>query len=77
VKIDYAMKALTLEPGDVVEVCLPSGDSVWVWASGRTLKKTAEKRPRRKPVNGPDPYDPTADDGTVFHDGLDLPGYGS
>lgn len=24
-----------------------------------------------------DPYDPTADDGTVAHDGLDMPSYGS
>jgi hypothetical protein len=23
-----------------------------------------------------DPYDPTTDDGTVFHDGLTLPSYG-
>jgi hypothetical protein len=34
-------------------------------------------RPRkRRLVNGPDPYDPTTDDGTVAHDGLDMPSYG-
>jgi hypothetical protein len=76
-KVNFGTNTVTLERGDVVEVMLPSGDSVWVWASGRTLKKTAEKRPRRKPVNNPDPYDPATDDGTVFHDGLDLPSYGS
>jgi hypothetical protein len=31
---------------------------------------------KRRLVNGPDPYDPTTDDGTVAHDGLDMPGYG-
>jgi hypothetical protein len=84
-KIDYASGTVTLELGEVVEVELPSGDSVWVWASGHVLPQkagtridTGRKAPRRKrpPVNGPDPYDPTTDDGTVFHDGLDLPGYG-
>lgn len=75
--VDYGTSTVTLEQGDVIEVVLPGGDSVWVWASGRTLKKTAGKRPRRKPVNGPDPYDPNTDDGTISHDGLDLPSYGS
>lgn len=27
--------------------------------------------------SAPDPYDPTSDDGTVAHDGLDMPSYGS
>jgi hypothetical protein len=84
VKVSYSSNTVTLERGDVVEVVLPGGGSVWVWASGHILPKaataridTGRKNPRRKPVNGPDPYDPNTDDGTVSHDGLDLPSYGS
>jgi hypothetical protein len=52
------------------------------YAAGRldiTSERAAirDKHRKRPPVNGPDPYDPTADDGTTAHDSLDLPSYGS
>ena len=43
-RVDYDTKTVTLELGDVVEVELPSGDSVWVWASGHILPKAAAAR---------------------------------
>lgn len=65
--------ALYLEAGEAVEVVLPGGRSVWVHADGHVQQPPRRKR---KPVSGPDPYDPTTDDGTVAHDGLTWPSYG-
>lgn len=54
------------------------GTNLVAHASDVRLVSRAESKPvrRRRLVSGPDPYDPTTDDGTVAHDGLVLPSYG-
>jgi hypothetical protein len=37
-------------------------------------RSSTSRKPRR--ATAPDPYDPTTDDGTTAHDGLDMPSYG-
>jgi hypothetical protein len=83
VKVNESTNTVTLERGDVVEVILPGGDSVWVWASGHTMKKPKAKRPGRQAVvRGEDPgsggFTYPSPEESALDEGFDLPGgYGS
>lgn len=37
--VDHGEKLVRLSPGEVLEVVLPNGDSVWVRADGTTYKQ--------------------------------------